>query len=258
MAGLTSPVLAQEPVSPSAQAAVASEAAQLRAATVLPIISALEPKLGKMSRDVWSLAEIGFKETKSSALLQQELKAAGFRVTPGVDGMPTAFIAEAGSGGPVIALLAEYDALPGIAQAAVPYESPVEGKNVGHACGHNLLGAASVTAAITLKQWLQKNNVAGTIRLYGTPAEEGGFSKVYLVRDGFFKDVDLTLTWHPGDRNNATPSRFLALISGKFRFQGVSSHAAAAPERGRSALDGVEVMDVATNFLREHVPQEAR
>nr|WP_324057998.1 amidohydrolase [Rhizorhapis sp.] len=258
MAGLTSPVLAQEPVSPSAQAAVASEAAQLRAATVLPIISALEPKLGKMSRDVWSLAEIGFKETKSSALLQQELKAAGFRVTPGVDGMPTAFIAEAGSGGPVIALLAEYDALPGIAQAAVPYESPVEGKNVGHACGHNLLGAASVTAAIAVKQWLQKNGVSGTIRLYGTPAEEGGFSKVYLARDGFFKDVDLTLTWHPADRNNATPSRFLAMISGKFRFQGVASHAAAAPERGRSALDGVEVMDVATNFMREHIPQEAR
>ena len=254
---LASPASAQDPAS-GAPASTPNGAAQSRAATILPITAALEPRLDKISRDVWSLAEVGFKETQSSTLLQQELKAAGFRVKSGVGGMPTAFIAEAGIGGPVIALLAEYDALPGLSQAAVAQESPVAGKNVSHACGHNLLGAASVTAAIALKEWLQKNGIAVTVRLYGTPAEEGGFSKVYLVRDGFFKDVDLTLTWHPGDRNNATPSRFLAMISGKFRFQGVAAHAAAAPERGRSALDGVEVMDVATNFLREHIPQEAR
>lgn len=258
LAGLSSPALAQGTAPPSVPLVAANEQAEQRAATILPIAAALEPRLNKLSRDIWSLSEIGFKEVKSSARLQQDLKAAGFRITPGAGGMPTAFIAEAGSGGPVIALLAEYDALPGLAQAAVPHASPIDGQIAGHACGHNLLGAASVTAAIALKEWLQKNGVAGIVRLYGTPAEEGGFSKVYFVRDGFFNDVDLTLSWHPGDRNGATPGRSLAMISGKFRFQGVASHAAAAPERGRSALDGVEVMNVAANFLREHVPQDAR
>lgn len=251
LVGVSAPALADTPPAPS-------DAIQQRTATILPIAAALEPRLNAVSRDVWGLSEIGFKEAKSSARLQQELKAAGFRITPGAGGMPTAFIAEAGSGGPVIALLAEYDALPGLAQAAVPRESPIAGQIAGQACGHNLLGAASVTAAIAIKGWLEKNKVPGTIRLYGTPAEEGGFSKVYLVRDGYFKDVDLTLTWHPGDRNGATPGRSLAMISGKFRFQGIASHAAAAPERGRSALDGVEVMNVAANFLREHVSSDAR
>lgn len=258
LAGLSSPALAQGTPAVDVPVVAPNEQARQRAATVVPLAAALEPRLTKLSRDIWSLSEIGFKEVKSSARLQQELKAAGFRITPGAGGMPTAFIAEAGSGGPVIALLAEYDALPGLAQRAVPHIDPIEGQVAGQACGHNLLGAASVTAAIAIKEWLQKNGVAGTVRLYGTPAEEGGFSKVYFVRDGFFKDVDVTLTWHPGDRNGATPGRSLAMISGKFRFKGIASHAAAAPERGRSALDGVEVMNVAANFLREHVPQEAR
>ena len=254
LAGWAMPVLAGQAPQGDAPAIVGQD----RAATILPIATALEPRLNKLARDVWSFAEIGFKETKSSARIQQELKAAGFRIETGVGGMPTAFIATAGSGGPVIALLAEYDALPGLAQGAVPHESPIDGQIAGHACGHNLLGAASVTAAIAIKDWLQKNGIPGTVRLYGTPAEEGGFSKVYLVRDGYFKDVDLTLSWHPGDRNGATPGRSLAMIAAKFRFQGIASHAAAAPERGRSALDGVEVMNVAANFMREHVPQEAR
>lgn len=257
LAGISGPALAQG-TAPDVPLVAPNEEAHRRAATAVPIAAALEPRLNRLSRDIWSLSEIGFKEVKSSARLQQELKAAGFRITSGAGGMPTAFIAEAGSGGPVIALLAEYDALPGLAQRAVPHFDPITGQVAGHACGHNLLGAASVTAAIAIKDWLQKNGVAGTIRLYGTPAEEGGFSKVYFVRDGFFKDVDLTLAWHPGDRNGATPGRSLAMISGKFRFTGTASHAAAAPERGRSALDGVEIMNVATNYLREHVPQEAR
>lgn len=257
LAGLSGSALAQG-TAPDVPLVAPNEEAHRRAATAVPIAAALDPQLTRLSRDIWSLSEIGFKEVKSSARLQKELKAAGFRITPGAGGMPTAFIAEAGSGGPVIALLAEYDALPGLAQRAVPHFDPITGQVAGHACGHNLLGAASVTAAIAIKDWLEKNGVAGTIRLYGTPAEEGGFSKVYFVRDGFFKDVDLTLSWHPGDRNGATPGRSLAMISGKFRFTGTASHAAAAPERGRSALDGVEVMNVATNYLREHVPAEAR
>lgn len=228
------------------------------AAALTGSVDGLAPRLSKLARDVWSYAEVGFKEEKSSARLQAELKAAGFRIESGVDGMPTAFVATAGSGGPVIALLAEFDALPGLAQGAVPELQPIAGQAAGHACGHNLLGAASVGAAIAIKDWLAKNKVPGTIRLYGTPAEEGGFAKVYLARDGRFHDVDLTISWHPGGNNDATPTRSLAMIAGKFRFTGVASHAAAAPERGRSALDGVEVMNVATNYLREHVPQETR
>lgn len=232
--------------------------AQDRESEVIASVDGLAPKLNGIARDIWAAAEVGFKEVKSSERLQKELRAAGFKVTPGVAGMPTAFIAEAGSGGPVIALFAEFDALPGLAQHAVPHIHPIDGQRAGHACGHNLLGAASVTAAIAIKKWQEKHGVKGTIRLYGAPAEEGGFSKVYMVRDGLLKDVDVTLDWHPGDSNSATPSQSLAMISGKFRFGGVASHASNAPERGRSALDGVEVMNVATNFLREHVPQDAR
>ena len=258
----TALLLAALPLPASAQNVEAqqtiADAAPEKARAILPLVSALEPQLASMARDVWAAAEVGFKETRSSARLQQELKKAGFKVEAGVAGMPTAFVATAGTGGPVIALLAEFDALPGLAQAAVPHESPIPGQIAGHACGHNLLGAASVTAAIALADWLRRNGVQGTVRLYGTPAEEGGFAKVYMVRDGLFRDVDATLSWHPGDRNGATPGRSLALISGKFRFHGRASHAAVAPERGRSALDGVEVMNVAANFLREHVPSDTR
>lgn len=229
-----------------------------KAASVLPIVDAFAPKMNDASRKIWHLAEVGFKETKSAKILRDQLVAAGFRIEEGVAGMPTAFIATAGSGGPVIALLAEYDALIGASQDAVAEPHPIEGDIAGHACGHNLLGSASVAAAIAVKDWLAKNDIKGTIRLYGTPAEEGGFSKVYMVRDGYFKDVDLTLSWHPSDRNSTTPSRTLAMIAAKFNFKGISSHAAGWPENGRSALDGVEIMNVAVNFMREHVPQDAR
>lgn len=243
---------------PTADPAVVNVATPDAAKSVVGLVDARNAQLQQIARKIWNYAEVGFKETQSSTLLQQELKKAGFRVEAGVAGMPTAFVATAGSGGPVIAVLAEYDALPGLAQKAVPHLDPITGQLAGHACGHNLFGAASVTAAIAIKEWLDKNGIKGTVRLYGTPAEEGGFGKVYMVRDGLFKDVDLTLTWHPGDRNSATPGRSLALISGKFRFEGVAAHAAVAPERGRSALDAVEVMNVAANFMREHVPQGTR
>lgn len=221
-------------------------------------VDRLNPRLTSLANDVWGYAEVGFREEKSAARLEKELRAAGFNIQKGVDGIPTAFIASAGSGGPVIALLAEYDALPGLSQAATTVEQPIAGQIAGHACGHNLLGTASVGAAIALKEWLEKTGTPGTVRLYGTPAEEGGFSKVFLVRDGFFKDVDVTLSWHPGDRNSASQSQMLSVITGKFRFKGIPSHAAAAPERGRSALDGVEIMNVAVNYLREHIPQDSR
>ncbi|MBT7950472.1 MAG: amidohydrolase [Gammaproteobacteria bacterium] len=207
---------------------------------------------------IYDYAELGYLENKSSALLKNTLRDAGFRLEEGVANIPTAFIAEAGEGKPVIALLAEFDALPGITQSADPFRNEIPAKASGHACGHHLFGTASLGAAIAIKEWLEKNNVKGTVRLYGTPAEEGGSGKVYMVREGLFKDVDTVLSWHPGSENVATVKPSLANRSAKFRFHGVSAHAAAAPHKARSALDGVEAFNNMVNLLREHVPQETR
>lgn len=215
-------------------------------------------QISRVSRALWDYAELGYLETKSSTLLQDELRQAGFKVESGVAGIPTAFVASWGSGGPVIGILAEFDALPGINQDATPERAPVEGKNAGHACGHNLFGAGSLGAAIAVKKWLEETGTPGIIRLYGTPAEEGGSGKVYLVRAGLFKDVEVALHWHPDDKNTAAAETTLANRSAKFRFTGVSAHAAAAPENGRSALDGVESFNMMVNMMREHVPQDAR
>lgn len=191
-------------------------------------------------------------------MLQAELGAEGFEVQSGIAGMPTAFVATYGSGGPVIGILAEFDALPGINQDAVSSRAPIEGKTAGHACGHNLFGAGSTGAAIAVKHWLEDSGTTGTIRLYGTPAEEGGSGKVYVVREGYLDDVDIVLHWHAGDRNSAEARTTLANRSAKFRFSGKSAHAAGAPEKARSALDGVEAFNYMVNLMREHVPQETR
>lgn len=211
-----------------------------------------------IAHKIWQFAEVGFQETKSSALLQETLAQAGFRVESGVAGMPTAFTATYGSGKPVIAILGEFDALPGVSQDAVPQVQPVEGRPAGHACGHHLFGTASAAAAIAVKDWLVANKKTGTIRFYGTPAEEGGSGKVYMVREGLFKDVDVAIHWHPSPVNSASTGGTLANKTGKFRFYGVASHAAASPERGRSSLDGVEAMNDMVNMMREHVSQETR
>ncbi len=210
-----------------------------------------------IAKQIWDLAEVGYQEERSSELLRWELEESGFAVEAGVAGMPTAFIASYGSGEPVIAILAEFDALPGITQAAVPERQPLE-QAAGHACGHHLFGTASTAAGIAVRDWLEATGTQGTVRVYGTPAEEGGAGKVYMARGGLFDDVDVVLHWHPGDRNDASPSASLANKSAKFRFNGVSSHAAGSPERGRSALDGVEAMNHMVNLMREHVPQQAR
>ncbi len=212
----------------------------------------------EVAREIWELAEVGFQEERSSALLKAQLEAAGFEIQSGVAGMPTAFIGSFGRGRPVIALLAEFDALPGLSQDATPERRPRAESAPGHACGHHLFGTASTAAAIAVKEWLASSGGPGTIRLYGTPAEEGGAGKVYMVRAGLFSDVDTVLTWHPADGNDASPVSSLANKSAKFRFHGLSSHAAAAPEKGRSALDGVEAMNTMVNLMREHVPQESR
>lgn len=211
----------------------------------------------KIAWQIWDYAEVGYKEVKSSALHQKTLTDAGFKVTAGVADMPTAFIATYGSDSPVIAILAEYDALPGLSQQAIP-EKLSAGKNAGHGCGHHLFGTASVAAGIEIKKLMEENKLKGTIRVYGCPAEEGGSGKVYLVRAGLFADVDIVIHWHPGAENGVTMTSALANTSAKFRFHGIAAHAAASPEKGRSALDAVEAMDYMVNMMREHVPQETR
>lgn len=248
------------PVMPtSAYAGPLSEADR---AGILAEVDRGAPAMARNALQIWSWAEVGFQETKSSGLLQKELKTAGFQVTPGVAGMPTAFVASFRNGAkdadtPVIGILAEFDALPGLSQAAEPARHPLDGI-AGHACGHNLFGAASVAAAIATKNWMVAHGIKGELRVYGAPAEEGGSGKVFLVRSGLTKDVSAMLHWHPGDDYSAMQGHALANVSAKFRFHGLASHAAAAPERGRSALDGVEAMDNMVNMMREHVPQETR
>jgi len=227
----------------------------------IKIINELESQksnYAKIAFQIWEWAELGYQEEKSSALLKKTLSDAGFTIQTDVAKIPTAFIAEYGSGHPIIGILAEYDALPGISQKAIPMRDPLITGGAGHACGHHLFGTASIAAGITIKNWIKTNKIKGTVRVYGTPAEEGGAGKVYMVRAGLFNNVDAVLHWHPSSNNNANPGSSLANKSAKFRFYGESSHAAASPERGRSALDGVESMNQMVNMLREHVPQETR
>ena len=211
-----------------------------------------------LAMEIWDLAEVGYQEHRSSQLLQSRLAEAGFDVTPGVADIPTAFTASYGSGEPVIAILAEFDALPGITQDRTAERNPIDTKPAGHACGHHLFGTGSTAAALAVRDFLERTGQEGTIRLYGTPAEEGGGGKIYMVRAGLFDDVDIVLHWHAGDYNMADAVSSLANISTKFRFRGISAHAAGAPERGRSALDGVEAMNHMVNLMREHVPEATR
>lgn len=210
-----------------------------------------------IAQQIWSYAEMGYQEDKSSALLQKTLVNEDFKLEIGVADIPTAFIASYGSGSPVIAILGEYDALPGLSQKAVPYKASNDGK-AGHACGHHLFGTAAAAAAISIKSYLQKEGKSGTIKFYGCPAEEGGSGKVYMTRAGLFDDVDVALHWHPDNKNAAGIRPALANKSAKFRFYGVAAHAAGAPEKGRSSLDAVEAMNAMVNMMREHVTESTR
>jgi len=207
---------------------------------------------------IWDWAEVGYLEYKSSELLKTELRANGFSIQSGVAEIPTAFIAEYSNGGPVIGILGEYDALPGLMQTASPFKEIKDGVDAGHACGHHLFGAASAWAAVAVKEWLVRTKTRGTIRFYGTPAEEGGSGKVYMVRAGLFDDVDAVLHWHPASSNAANAESSNSNKSAKFKFGGISAHAAGSPHKGRSALDGVEAMNMMVNMMREHIPQESR
>ena len=208
---------------------------------------------------IWEYAETRFKEYNSSDLLCSVLEKEGFKVEKDIGDMATAFIGSYGKGKPVIAILGEFDALAGLSQeGGVSKQQPVIEKGNGHGCGHNILGTASLAAVIGARKYMEENNISGTIRYYGCPGEEGGSGKTYMVRDGAFDDVDIALSWHPGTVNSIKSVSSLANYQVYFRFKGRSSHAAASPHLGRSALDAVELMNVGVNYLREHIIPEAR
>ena len=212
----------------------------------------------EVSDEIWEYAELGLLEFKSSKLLVKELEKHGFTVEEGVGGMPTAFVATWGSGKPVIGIMGEYDALPGLSQAKKPEKEPLKPGAPGHGCGHNIHGTSGMAGAIAMRYAMEKHGLPGTVKFFGTPAEESGSGKVWMVRDGVFDGVDAVLSHHPGSMNVASLASSLANNSVKFHYRGKAAHAAGSPEQGRSALDAVELMDVGVNFLREHIIQEAR
>ncbi|MCW3985176.1 MAG: M20 family metallopeptidase [Candidatus Bathyarchaeota archaeon] len=215
-------------------------------------------RLVQISDTVWEFAELGLIEFKSSALLTDELEKHGFRIERGVACMPTAFVATFGEGKPVIGIMGEYDALPGISQKKVPWKESLEPGRPGHGCGHNIHGISGMAAAISVKNAMKKHQIMGTIKFFGCPAEENFSGKVYMIRDGYFGDVDAVISHHPSTMNEASLLSSLAVNSVKFHFYGKASHAGGSPEQGRSALDAVELMNTGVNYLREHVVQDAR
>ncbi len=212
-----------------------------------------------LSDRVWEMPELNFREVRSAREHAEMLRQEGFRVTEGVAGIPTAVVGEAGEDGPVIAILGEYDALPGLSQeAGVAEHRPVEPGGAGHGCGHNLLGAGAMLAAAAVKDWLAARGMPGRVRYYGCPAEEGGAAKTFMVRDGAFDDVDIAISWHPAPFAGVNEAYSLAILQVDYRFVGRTAHAAVDPELGRSALDAAELMNLGVNYLREHMPSSAR
>ena len=211
-----------------------------------------------ISDKIWASAETAFVEGTSAKLLADYAEANGFKVTRGVAGMPTAFVAEYGSGKPIIGILGEYDALPGISQRAEPTKQPLKPGAAGHGCGHNLFGTGSLGAAVAVKDLIASGKISGTIRFYGTPAEEKYFGKLWMAREGLFDDLDVCLDWHPGDEIAAHVQSSQALVDFIVEFKGQAAHAAADPWNGRSASDGLELYTTGLNFLREHVKPSVR
>lgn len=222
-------------------------------------VDAAKERFIALSERVWGMPEVCYTESRSVAEHVAELRHQGFRITENVAGIPTAVIGEAGEGGPVIAFMGEYDALPGLSQeAGVTEHRPIEAGGHGHGCGHNLLGSAALLAATAMKNWLAENKVPGRVRYYGCPAEEGGAAKAFMVRAGAFKDADIAISWHPNSFWEVAPPLALANTRADFIFTGRAAHAAASPHLGRSALDAVELMNVGVNYMREHMPSDAR
>ena len=226
--------------------------------TAIADVEARSDELKAVNQAIWNFAEVGLEEHQSASLLVSKLGQNGFEVEHSVSDMPTAFVASYGSGKPIIGILAEYDALPGMSQKVQPERLPLKEGAAGHACGHSGLGTGALGAALAVKASMEKHNLKGTLRLYGTPAEETVIGKVYMLLDGQFDDLDVCLHWHPSTRTNVWAGSSKALISAKFTFDGISAHAAGSPENGRSALDAVELMNVGVNFMREHTKEDAR
>lgn len=251
-AGALPPARAQTTAAPAVPASARAAAAAVEAS---------RDAILRISREVWLNAELPFKEVKSSAIHVRELEAAGFRVATGTSGVPTAFVAEwsQGTGGPKIGFLPEYDALPGLGNAAEPRETPgPNGVEVGHGCGHNMIGAGCTGGAIALKRMMQADGTPGTIRVLGCAAEEGGAVKVYMVRDGLLSDLDAALAWHPAPFAGVGEISTAATDSHEIRFRGRSAHAGNEPWAGRSALKAAELFAHGLNLMREHLPPTAR
>ena len=222
-------------------------------------VSKNQKRFQELADKVWSTPETCYSEQNSMSAHVDELRYHGFSVTKGIANIPTAVVGEYGTDGPIIAFLGEYDALAGLSQKAdVFHQDPIKKGENGHGCGHNLLGSASMQAAVALKEWLKDSNLPGVVRYYGCPAEEGGAAKTFMVRDKIFKDVDAAITWHPGCLPGIVKGSSLANCRVDFTFEGRASHAAVSPHLGRSALDAIELMNVGVNYMREHMPDKAR
>ncbi|MCI4670346.1 MAG: amidohydrolase [Bacteroidia bacterium] len=225
------------------------------------VISSLEGKyeeLSKLSDKIWSFEEIAFRETQSSKALINYAKAQGFTVKEGVAEIPTAFVAEYGSGKPIIGIMGEFDALPGLSQKTVPSKDPLHQGAPGHGCGHNLFGVASLGAATAIKELIEKKKIKGTVRFYGTPAEEKFFGKLWMIRAGLFDDVDVMMDWHPSAETKADVQSSLALVDFLVEFYGQAAHAASDPWNGRSASDGLELYTTGIHYYREHIKPTVR
>ncbi len=223
------------------------------------LIEEKQPAFFALSDQVWDTPETNYQEYRSVAAHRQMLEREGFRIQQTLADLPTAIMGEAGNGGPVIAILGEFDALPGLSQqAGVAQQRAMEGGGNGHGCGHNLLGAGALLAAAAVKDYLAACGLPGRIRYYGCPAEEGGSAKGFMVRAGVFDDVDIAISWHPAAFTGVNNPISLACNELNFHFSGRAAHASATPHLGRSALDAVELMNVGVNYMREHMPGSAR
>ncbi|MCB0461871.1 MAG: amidohydrolase [Flavobacteriaceae bacterium] len=212
----------------------------------------------KISDDIWALAETAFEEEQSSKILSDYAEQQGFKVDRGVAGMPTAFVATYGSGKPIISILGEFDALPGLSQKTEPNKNPLNEGAAGHGCGHNMFGAGSLGAAVAIKELIESGKIKGTIKFFGTPSEEKYFGKIWMVREGLWDDVDVNLTWHPSANTEASVQTSLALVDFEIEFFGQSAHAALDPWNGRSAVDALELYTSGINYYREHVKPTVR
>ncbi|WP_298324225.1 amidohydrolase [uncultured Dokdonia sp.] len=225
---------------------------------VIASVEKHEKELIRISDEIWSIAETAFEETQSAEILASYAEKNGFKVDRGVAGMPTAFVATYGSGSPVISVLGEFDALPGLSQKTEPTKNPLNEGEPGHGCGHNMFGAASLGAAIAIKEQIEAGKIKGTVKFMGTPSEEKFFGKIWMVREGLWDDVDVNISWHPAAEMKADVQSSLALVDFKIEFFGQAAHASADPWNGRSASDALEIYTTGVNYYREHVKPTVR